>query len=75
VISAIKIRLNDRFKKATSSEMATNNMIDRLTTEMATRISDDLAARQKGELVPVGRQVPSEPEKREPAPKVNRPNF
>jgi curli biogenesis system outer membrane secretion channel CsgG len=75
VISAIKIRLNDRIKKATSSEMATNDMIDRLTTEMATRISDDLAARQKGELIPVGKKVASEPEQEKPAPKVNRPNF
>jgi hypothetical protein len=75
LVSAIKIRLNDRIQKVTSSEMATNDLIEKLTTEMATRISDDLAARQKGELVPVGRQASSEPEQSKPAPQVNRPNF
>lgn len=75
LVSAIKVRLDDRIKAATSNAMATNDLVDRLTTEMATRISDDLSARQKGELVPIGRSSPAEPEKRRPAPTVNRPNF
>lgn len=72
--SAIKIRLNDRLKNVTSESMAVSDLVDRLSTEMATRISDDLLARQKGELVPDGR-VEVAPPKAEPEPEVNHPNF
>ena len=73
VKSAIKIRLNNRIKNVESDSMATNDLIDQLTTEMATRISDDLTARQRGELVPVGRKVKSI--KKKTAPAVRRPKF
>ena len=73
--SAIKIRIDDRLNGAKSNAMATNDMIDRLTTEMATRISDDLAARQRGELVPVGRRATIAEPRTESAPNVSTPNF
>jgi len=73
--SAIKIRINDRLKNVTSDSMATNDLIDRFTTDMATRISDDLSARQKGELVPIGRRMPDTSQEQRPAAKINRPNF
>jgi len=71
--SAVKVRLNDRIKKVSSESMAVSDLIDLLSTEMATRISDDLLARQKGELVPDGRITA--PEKRKAEPKINHPNF
>lgn len=73
VKSAIKIRLDDRVKNVESDSMATNDLIDQLTTEMATRISDDLTARQRGELVPAGRKIKSVEKKAVPA--VRRPKF
>ncbi len=73
VKSAIKVRLNNRIKNVESDSMATNDLIDQLTTEMATRISDDLTARQRGELVPIGRKM--KPVRKKTAPVVRRPNF
>lgn len=73
VKSAIKVRLDNRIKNVESDSMATNNLIDQVTTEMATRISDDLSARQRGELVPIGRRV--KPAEKKTAPAVRRPNF
>jgi curli biogenesis system outer membrane secretion channel CsgG len=73
--SAIKIRIDDRMRNVNSDSMATNDLIDRVTTEMATRISDDLFARQNGELVPIGRRVPDIGQERQPPVKINRPNF
>jgi len=71
--SAIKIRLNDRIKSVGSKPQAINDLIEKLTTKMATDISDDLSARQKGELVPVGRRIKKSVEK--PTAAVRRPNF
>ena len=71
--SAIKVRLNDRVKKVESMSQAKNDLIEQLTTKMATDISDDLSARQKGELVPIGRRSGKVVEKEVPA--VRRPNF
>ena len=73
VKSAIKVRLNNRIKNVGSDSMATNDLIDQLTTEMTTRISDDLSARQKGELVPTGRKV--KPVEKKAAPVIRRPKF
>jgi len=71
--SAIKVRINDRIKKVDSLSLATNDLIELLTTEMAVSISDDLSARQKGELVPIARSAKTIRKKAEPA--VRRPNF
>ena len=71
--SAIKVRLNERIKKVESRAQATSDLIELLTTEMATQISDDLSARQKGELIPIGRRTKKIENKNEPA--VRRPNF
>lgn len=71
--SAIKVRLNDRVKKVESMSQAKNDLIEQLTTKMAADISDDLSARQKGELVPIGRRSGKVVEKEVPA--VRRPNF
>lgn len=73
--SAIKLRLDDRLKGVQSHAMATNDMIDRLTTEIATRINDDLTARQRGEPVPVSRRASTAEPSSQSAPKVNTPNF
>lgn len=73
--SAIKVRLDERLKQAGDNTMATNDMIDLLTKEVATRISDDLLARQNGTLVPQGRRKPKSSEERPAPPKVRRPNF
>ncbi|KXJ56861.1 MAG: hypothetical protein AXW15_14055 [Neptuniibacter sp. Phe_28] len=71
--SAIKVRVNERIKKVDSHALAVNDLLDLLTTEIATQISDDLSARQKGELVPIGRREKQAESK--PAPAVRRPNF
>ncbi|MEJ2608846.1 MAG: CsgG/HfaB family protein [Candidatus Thiodiazotropha sp.] len=73
--SAIKIRMNERVHQDESELMAVNDLIDQFTTEIVTRISDDLAARQKDELVPVGRRSPDVARDKAPAPTVNHPNF
>ncbi len=75
LVSAVKLRIDDRLKQTKSDGMATNDLIDRLTTEMATRISDDLLARREGTLVPIGRR-PRDTQDERPAPApVRRPNF
>ena len=71
--SAIKVRVNERIKQVESQALAVNDLLDLLTTEIATQISDDLSARQKGELVPIGRRAKQAESK--PAPAVRRPNF
>jgi curli biogenesis system outer membrane secretion channel CsgG len=73
--SAIKIRMDERVHQDESKLMAVNDLIDQFTSKVAMRISDDLSARQKGELVPEARKAPDVAKDKVSTPAVNRPNF
>jgi len=72
VASAIKIDFDERLGKIKNREQAISELIDRFSTELSQRISDDLLARRQGTLKPVERR---QPPVRSPMPRVNRPNF
>lgn len=72
VASAIKIDIDERLNKVRDNEQAVSRLMDRFSTELAQRISDDLLARRLGNLAPV---EPQKSPARRPMPKVNRPHF
>ena len=72
IASAIKIDFNERLGKTKDREQAISELIDRFSTELSQRISEDLLARRQGTLKPAERR---QPPVRSRMPEVNRPNF
>ena len=73
LVSAVKVRIDERLKKVSSDEMAINNLMDKFSTELTSRIKSDLVSRQGGAaVVSVEKTEVIQPKK---VNKVNRPNF
>ena len=73
LVSAVKVRIDERLKKVSSDAMAINNLIDKFSTELTGRIRADLVSRQDGEAVkPVEKAGITQSKK---VNKVKRPNF
>lgn len=73
LVSAVKVRINERLRNVSTEEIAINDLIDMFSSELTDRIKENLVSRQKGDAVTlVEKREVVQPKQ---VNKVNRPNF